>query len=61
MILEQFLITVDDDCYKPKRVSNVCNNNYVEYESYGDRNKNLPLDEYLDKIRPYLRDIIIDL
>ena len=61
MILEQFLITVDDDCYKPKRVSNVCNNNYVEYESYRDRNINLSLDEYLDKIRPYLRDIIIDL
>ena len=23
----------DDDYYKPKRVGNFCNNNYVEYES----------------------------
>ena len=61
MILEQCLINIDDNYYKPKRVSNVCNNNYVEYESYRDRNINLSLDEYLDKIRPYLRDIIIDL
>ena len=39
VILGQFLITIDDDYYKPKRVSNVCNNNYIGYESYGDRNK----------------------
>ena len=29
--------------------------------SNGNRNKNLYLEEYLYKIRPYLRDIIIDL
>ena len=33
----------------------------MEYESNGDRNKNLPLKEHLDKIKLYLRDIIIDL
>ena len=33
----------------------------MEYESNGDRNKNLSLKEHLDKIKPYLRDIIIDL
>ena len=33
---------------------------YIEYESSGDRNKNLSLKEYLDKIKPYLRDIIIN-
>ena len=37
------------------------NNNYIEYESNGDRNKNLSLKEYLNKIKPYLRDLIIDL
>ena len=37
------------------------NNNHTEYESNGDRNKNLSLKEYLDKMKPYLRDIIIDL
>ena len=34
--------------------------NYIEYESNGHRNKNLSRDEYLDKIRHYLRGIIID-
>ena len=26
------------------------NNNYIEYESKGDKNGNLSLDEYLNKI-----------
>ena len=51
----------DDDHFNPKRGSNFWNNNYIEYESNGDRNKNLSLDEYLNKIEPYLRGIITDL
>ena len=43
----------DDDYYKPKRVTNFLNDNYTEYESNGDTYKNLSLEEYLDKIRPY--------
>ena len=31
--------------------------NYVEYETNGDKNKNLPLDEYLNKIQTYLRNM----
>ena len=52
-----------DDYYyfKPKRVSNFWNNNYIEYESNDDRNRNLSLHKYLDKNKPYVRDIIIDL
>ena len=42
--------------YKPIRVSNFWNNNYIEYKSCGDRNKNQSVKEYLDKIKPYLRD-----
>ena len=34
------------------------NNNYIEYSSRGDRYKNLSPEEYLDLIRPYLRDLI---
>ena len=30
-------------------------------DSNGDKNRNLSLDEYLNKIRPYLGNIIIDL
>ena len=51
----------EEDYYKPKRVSNFWNNNYIEYESNGDKNRNLSLDEYLNKIKPYLRNIIVDL
>ena len=51
----------EEDYYKPKRESNFWNNNYIEYESNGDKNSNLSLDEYLYKSQRYLRDIIIDL
>ena len=37
------LFEQEDDCYKPERVSNFWNNNYIENESNGDRNKNLSL------------------
>ena len=36
-------------------------NNYIEYESNNDRNKTLSVEEYLNKIRPYLKDITNDL
>ena len=49
-----------EDNYKPKRVSNFWNNNYIEYESNGDKNRDLLLDEYLNKIKRYLRNTIID-
>ena len=32
-------------------------NNYIECESIGDRNKTLSVEEYLNKIKPYLKDI----
>ena len=35
--------------------------NYIEYKSNGDRNKTLLVEEYLNKIRPYLKDIINNL
>ena len=40
---------------------NLWNNNYIEYESNGDKNRNLSLEEYLHNIKPYLRNIIINL
>ena len=51
----------ESDYYIPKKVSNFLNNNYIKYESNDDGNKNLSLEEYFNKIRPYLRDIKIDL
>ena len=46
--------------YKPVWVSNFWSNNYIEYKSNGDTNKILSSEEYLDKIRPYLKVVIND-
>ena len=52
---------VDEDYYKPiKTINSAFNNNYIEYESKGDKNKNLSTKESLDIIKPYLRDMIND-
>ena len=51
----------EENYYKPVRVSNFWNNNYIEYESKGDRNKILWVEKYLNKISPDLEDIINNL
>ena len=33
----------------------------MKHESNGDRNNNLSLKKYLDKVKPYLMNIITDL
>ena len=55
------LFKQEEDYYKPKRISNFWKNIYIEYESNGDKNRHLSLDEYLNKIEHYLRNIIMDL
>ena len=50
-----------EDYFKPNRVNSFWNNNYTEYESNGDKNRDLSLDAYLNKIKTYLRTIIIGL
>ena len=42
---------------KPVRWNNFWSNNYIEYESNGETNKTLSAEEYLNKIRRYLKDI----
>ena len=51
----------EENYYKPVRVSIFWSNNYIEYKSSGDANKTLSVEEYLNKIRPYLKDIIDNL
>ena len=36
------------------------NNNYIKYESNGDKDKTLTIKEYLYMIKPYLSDMIND-
>ena len=55
------LFEQEEDYYEPKRVNNFWNNNYIEYESNGDKKRHLSLDKYFNKIEPYLRNIITDL
>ena len=52
--------STDEDYYKPGWIKSTFNGNYIEYESKGDKNKNLLQGEYLDIIRSYLSDLIID-
>ena len=52
-----------NDYYKPVRTDDGFagrRSNYIEYMSRGDRYGNLSPKEYLDMIRPYLRDLIND-
>ena len=49
-----------DHC-KTIRNGNFYSNNYEENESNGDRESNLSIEEYFIKVKPYLKDIIIDL
>ena len=51
----------EENYYKPVGVSNFWNNNYIEFESNDDRNKTLSVEEYLNKIRPYLNHITSNL
>ena len=50
----------EEDCYKPTEVKSAFDGNYVLYESRGDKDANLALYEYFDKIKPYLKDMIDD-
>ena len=51
----------EENHHKPEKVNNCWNNNYIEYKSNSDENKILLVEEYLNKIRPYLRDLVNDL
>ena len=51
---------MDEDYYKPIIVNGAFSNNYIQYESRGNKDKILTVDEYLDIIRPYVRDMISD-
>ena len=49
---------IEENYYKPIKTKHAFDDDYIEYESRGDKDNNLSLVEYLDIIRPYLRDMI---
>ena len=55
-----FDLSIDEDYYKPIITNSAFNNNYIQYEFKGNKDKMLTINEYLDMIRPYLSDIIND-
>ena len=48
----------EEEYYEPVRTGNAFSTNYIGCKSNGDEDKTLSIEEYLDKIRPYLSDII---
>ena len=50
----------EEDYYEPKEIKSAFNGSYVLYESRRDKDANLALFEYFEKIKPYLRDMIDD-
>ena len=53
-----FLFDPDKDPYEPKKTVSVFDNNYIQYESMGDKDKDLSIKEYIDVVGPYLSHII---
>ena len=51
----------EENYYEPLVAGNFWSNKYIEYKSNNDRNKALLDEEYLNKIRPYLKEIINNL
>ena len=51
-------LSISEDYYKPIIVNSAFNNNYIQYESKGD--KILTIEEYLSMIESYLVDMIND-
>ena len=48
--IRNFFEHKEEDYYKPVRVACFWSNNYIEYESNGDRNKKLSIERYLLKL-----------
>ena len=57
-IQDLFKLPIDEDYYKPTLVKSGYNNNYIQYESKGD--KILAVKEYLGLTESYLADMIND-
>ena len=53
-------MSIGEDYHKAIITKGAFNNNYIHYESKGDKDKMLTVNEYLDMIRSYLADIIND-
>ena len=51
-------MSIDEDYYEPIKVKSAFDGNYIQYESKGDKGKNLSIQKYLKMVKPYLSDLI---
>ena len=58
LTIDEYLALILEIIYKPTTVKSSYNNNYIEYRSEDD--KLLTIEEYLNLIEPYLRELIND-
>ena len=57
----RFLLeTEEGDYYEPIRTCNAFDDNFIEHESKGDKNKIVSIEEYLNGIKRYLSKMIND-
>ena len=56
--IENLFIIINEYYYKLIKTKGSLNDNYIEYESKGDKDENLSLEDYLNIIRSYLRGMI---
>ena len=59
-VRDLFGLPIDEDYYKPIIARGAFNGSYIQYESKGDKGKNLSIKEHLNIIKPSLSDIIND-
>ena len=59
-VRDLFSLSIDEDYYKPIIAKGAFDGSYIQYESKGDKGKNLSIKKYLIMIKPYLSDIIND-
>ena len=52
--------STDEDYYRPIRTKCAFNDNFIVYESKGDKDKKLSPKKYIDMIKSFLGDIIND-
>ena len=54
--IRSFFEQEEEDYYKLLRVGSFFSDNYIDYESNGDRKNTLEIKEYLDEIKPHLKN-----
>ena len=56
--IEQLFDEINEDYYKPIKTKGAFSNNYIKYESRGDKDKVLYVREYFYMIMSYLENMI---